>query len=86
MQLMILILLRVIEIYSYILMAYVLMSWIPSLYDTVIGRFVLSLVRPVLAPFRRFNLQFAGLDWTVFVLMIALNLLSRFLWQLAIFL
>ncbi|MGT2911717.1 YggT family protein [Streptococcus cameli] len=82
MQLIIIIFLKALEIYSYILLAYVFLSWVPSLYDTVVGRFIISLVRPVIDPLRKLNLQFAGLDWTVFVVMIALNLLSRFLWQL----
>lgn len=82
MHLIISILLQAIEIYSYILLAYVVLSWIPSLHDTAIGRLIVELVRPVIKPFRRFNLQFFGLDWTIVVIWIILNVISRFLWQL----
>ncbi|TCD45992.1 YggT family protein [Streptococcus sp. X16XC17] len=82
MQFIIRILLQAIEIYSYILLAYVFMSWVPSLYETSLGRLIIWLVRPILKPFQRFHLQFMGLDWTVFLVMILLNLFARFLVRL----
>jgi len=82
----IIILLRAIEIYSYVLLAYVVLTWIPSLYDTALGRLIVSLVRPVITPFRKLNLQFFGLDWTVFVIWIILNVISRILVRLLFFL
>ncbi|CQR25286.1 YggT family protein [Streptococcus varani] len=85
MQFIILILLRVIEFYSYILLAYVILTWIPNLYDTALGKMIVSLVRPVIAPFRRLNLQFFGLDWTVFVIWMLLNVLSRILVRMMFF-
>ena len=86
MQMIIIILLRAIEIYSYVLLAYVVLTWIPSLYDTALGRLIVSLVRPVITPFRKPNLQFFGLDWTVFVICIILNVISRILVRLLFFL
>lgn len=85
MQFIILILLRVIEFYSYILLAYVILTWIPNLYDIALGKMIVSLVRPVIAPFRRLNLQFFGLDWTVFVIWMLLNVLSRILVRMMFF-
>lgn len=82
MQFIIKILLQAIDIYSYILLAYVFLSWVPSLYETSLGRLIIWLVRPVLKPFQRLNLQFMGLDWTVFLVMILMNLLARFLVRL----
>jgi YggT family protein len=82
----IIILLRAIEIYSYVLLAYVVLTWIPSLYDTALGKLIISLVRPVITPFRKLNLQFFGLDWTVFVIWIILNVISRILVRLLFFL
>ena len=78
--------LRAIEIYSYVLLAYVVLTWIPSLYDTALGKLIISLVRPVITPFRKLNLQFFGLDWTVFVIWIILNVISRVLVRLLFFL
>ena len=86
MQMIIIILLRAIEIYSYFLLAYVVLTWIPSLYDTALGKLIISLVRPVITPFRKLNLQFFGLDWTVFVIWIILNVISRVLVRLLFFL
>ncbi|MBO4107364.1 YggT family protein [Streptococcus suis] len=80
MDLIIIILLKALEIYSYILLAYAFMSWIPGLYDTFIGRLVIWMVRPILLPFRNLRLQFMGLDWTIFIVMVVLNLAYRFLY------
>lgn len=61
------ILLRLIKVYTYLLIAYALMSWFPGAYDSKIGRLISGIVEPILKPFRAFNLQFAGLDFTIFV-------------------
>lgn len=82
MQFIILILLQAIQIYYYILIAYIVLSWIPVLFHTMFGRLVIYLVRPILLPFRRLNLQFFGLDWTIFLVMILLNVASHLLSQL----
>lgn len=73
------ILLKTIRVYSYLLLIYALLSWFPGAYETGLGRLITQLVEPVVRPFRRFNLQFAGLDFTIFAVMIALNLLSNLL-------
>lgn len=79
------ILLRALKIYSYILIAYAFLSWFPNAYDSSIGRLITSLVRPVLAPFRRLNLQFFGLDFTIFLVYFLIQVLSKFLIQLLYF-
>ncbi|MBF0775254.1 hypothetical protein BVE84_01755 [Streptococcus azizii] len=79
MALIIFFLLKVLEIYSYILVAYAFLSWIPNAYDSWLGRLLISLVRPILAPFQRFKLQFLGLDWTIVLVLFLIHLLSRIL-------
>ncbi|TAA14493.1 YggT family protein [Streptococcus parasuis] len=79
MQFLIFLILKIVEIYSYLLLAYALLSWFPNLYATPLGRFIQWAVAPMLKPFRRLNLQFMGLDWTVMVAMIALNIGTRIL-------
>ncbi len=79
MALVIFFLLKVLEIYSYILVAYAFLSWIPNAYDSWLGRLLISLVRPILAPFQRFKLQFLGLDWTIVLVLFLIHLLSRIL-------
>lgn len=77
MILVLLILLKTIRVYSYILLAYALLSWFPG--ASWIGRLVVQIVDPIIRPLRRFNLQFLGLDFTVIVAFFLLNMLSRFL-------
>jgi len=79
MQFLIFLILKIVEIYSYFLLAYALLSWFPNLYETPLGRLIQWAVTPILKPFRRLNLQFMGLDWTVMVAMIALNIGTRIL-------
>ncbi|MCC9984576.1 YggT family protein, partial [Streptococcus agalactiae] len=62
MILVLLILLKTIRVYSYILLVYALLSWFPGAYDSWIGRLVVQIVDPIIRPLRRFNLQFLGLD------------------------
>lgn len=69
---------RVVRFYSMLLIVYALISWFPGAYQSGFGRFVIRLVRPILQPFSRLNLRFAGLDFTVVVAMLALNLLTEF--------
>lgn len=78
----ILILLEVLKLYSYVLVAYAFISWFPNAYDSLIGRLLTSLVRPILTPFQRFKLQFLGLDWTIVLVLFLIQLLSKILVQL----
>lgn len=73
------VLLKTIQFYSYMMLAYALLSWFPGAYNTWVGKLLTQLVEPVIRPFRRFNLQFAGLDFTIIAVMFALNILSRVL-------
>ena len=73
------ILLRLIRVYSYLLVAYALLSWFPGVYNSWFGRLLSGIVEPVLKPFRAFNLQFAGLDFTIFIIIIGLNFLAQIL-------
>jgi YggT family protein len=41
-------------IYSYVLLARVLMSWLPDMERTPVGNIILRMTEPYLAPFRRF--------------------------------
>lgn len=67
-----------IDIYSWILVAYALMSWVPALRFSVIGRFITRLAAPYLSLFERLPLRFAGLDFSVWVALASLWLIERF--------
>ena len=45
---------RILELYSYVLIARVLMSWVPDVERTSIGRFLVRITEPYLGFFRRF--------------------------------
>ncbi|WP_186577540.1 YggT family protein [Aquibacillus kalidii] len=44
---------NVIEIYSFALIIYILMSWFPGARESSIGRFLESICEPYLEPFRK---------------------------------
>lgn len=78
------ILLNIIRLYTYLLVGYALLSWFPGAYDTTLGRLIRQLVEPLIKPFRNLPLQFAGMDFTILVVILALNFLSRILIQIFI--
>ena len=70
------------DLYSIALIVYALLSWFPGAYQTKFGEFLTRIVEPNLKLFRRLPLQFAGLDFTVWVAILALNLLNRVVFYL----
>lgn len=74
-------------IYSWILVAFALLSWFPNAYETALGRLLTSLVRPILQPLRRLPLSIGGIDFSVWVAVLLIHLLGnylvRFLYMLA---
>ncbi|NLQ55328.1 YggT family protein [Streptococcus mutans] len=80
----VLILARVVDIYSFLLVIYALLSWFPNAYDTWLGKLLVDIVEPIIKPFRRFDFQFTGLDFKIIVILLLLQLLKRFLFLLLI--
>ncbi|MGT2907129.1 YggT family protein [Streptococcus dentiloxodontae] len=68
---------RLITVYSWILIIYALLSWFPGAYDTWFGRLLHQLSEPILRPLRRFNLTIAGLDFTIMVAIVLMQVLYR---------
>ena len=66
-------------IYSWILVAFALLSWLPNAYETTLGRLLTSLVKPILQPLRRLPLSIGGLDFTVWVAVLLVHLLGNYL-------
>ena len=65
------------EIYTWILIARVLMSWSnPNPYNPLV-QFVLRLTEPVLAPIRRVLPSMGGLDLSPIVVFVALMFVKR---------
>ena len=64
---------RVVNVAEILLVVYALLSWFPGAYDTSLGRIIRQIVNPILAPFRRLNLVFAGVEFSIIVIVLLLN-------------
>ncbi|AUI70984.1 hypothetical protein COSHB9_20220 [Companilactobacillus alimentarius] len=66
------------ELYEFILFVYCLMSFVPSLYGSSFGRFVASLVNPLLNLIRRVIPTTIGfLDFSPIIAIILIQLLQK---------
>lgn len=64
-------------IYSYMIIIYVLMSWVPGIQQSFIGDLLSKLVEPFLSPFRRFIPPIMGMiDISPIVALFALRMAS----------
>lgn len=72
-------LLRLLDVYSIILVIYALMSWIPTLNGTWFGRIIVKVSRPYLSLFENLPLQFWGLDFSIVIAFIVLKFIQRFI-------
>lgn len=72
-------LLRLLDVYSIILVIYALKSWIPTLYGTWFGRIIVKVSRPYLSLFENLPLQFWGLDFSIVIAFIVLKFIQRFI-------
>ncbi|HET0826787.1 TPA: YggT family protein [Streptococcus pneumoniae] len=66
-----------VDIYSLILVAFAVMSWFTGAYESSLGRWIVALVKPVLAPLQRLPLQIAGLDLSVWVAIVLVRFLGE---------
>lgn len=66
-----------VDIYSLILVAFAVMSWFPGAYESSLGRWIVALVKPVLAPLQHLPLQIAGLDLSVWVAIVLIRFLGE---------
>ncbi|HEX7065392.1 MAG TPA: YggT family protein [Bacillales bacterium] len=58
------IILFAIQIYSWLLIIYILMSWFPNARESTFGQFLGSLAEPYLEPFRRFIPPIGMIDFS----------------------
>ena len=62
------------QIYMYMIIGYILLSWVPNARDSFIGVFLGKLVEPYLAPFRKIIPPIGGmLDISPIIAIIALR-------------
>ncbi|KLV28221.1 YggT family protein [Niallia circulans] len=76
------ILANALTIYSYALIVYILMSWIPNARETSIGIFLAKICEPYLEMFRRFIPPLGMIDISPIVAIFVLNLAGRGIGQL----
>ncbi len=62
------------EIYSVLLIIYILMSWFPTAYDSTFGRLLTTICEPYLAVFRRIIPPIGMISFSGIVALIVLNL------------
>ncbi|OXS78482.1 YggT family protein [Domibacillus enclensis] len=77
------VLVQAIQLYSWALIIYILMSWFPDAKNTSIGRFLTRICEPYLDPFRRIIPPLGMFDISPIVAFITLNLATRGLYQLS---
>lgn len=68
-----------IDLYSLVVLAAVVMSWVQVDWQNPLARIVHSLTEPVLAPIRRLLPVMGGLDFSPMVVLFALRALRRLL-------
>lgn len=74
------ILIIILRIYSFILLARVIMTWIPNLdFKNPIVQFLLQATEPVLKPIRQALPQTGGMDFSPLVVFLAITVISRVL-------
>ena len=66
---------QLLHVYFYVLLAYAVVSWIPS-WQNNWTRYLTMLVDPVLVPLRRVIPPIGGLDLSFLVLILAINLVN----------
>ena len=65
------------RIYTFVIIAYVLLSWVPNARDSFIGEILGKLVEPYLAPFRRLIPPIGGmLDISPIIAIFALQFIA----------
>lgn len=70
----------VLQIYLYILIARILISWLPNVAESAIGQFLYQITEPYLAPFRKIIPPIGGmLDISPILAIFAYHFLSDFL-------
>ncbi|ALN76206.1 MULTISPECIES: YggT family protein [Staphylococcus] len=72
----------VVRIYSYGMIVYIFMSWLPGARESVVGQFMAKIYEPYLEPFRRIIPPLGMIDLSPIVAFIVLNLFQRGLFEI----
>lgn len=64
-------------IYRFMLIGYILLSWIPAAQDSAVGRFLVAVCEPYLGIFRRFIPPIGMIDISPIVALLALSFIQE---------
>lgn len=70
---------RLFDLYSYVVLASVILSWVHLPPDNPFVKVISALTEPVLAPIRRVLPAVGGMDFSPVVLLVGLSLIRRLL-------
>ena len=65
------------SIYSFMLIIYILMSWVPALQESSFGRFIGKMCEPYLGFFRKFIPPIGMIDFSPIIAILLLNFIER---------
>ena len=71
------IIMQAFTIYSFMLIAYILLSWIPAAQDSAVGRFLATVCEPYLGIFRKFIPPIGMIDISPIVAILALGFIQQ---------
>ena len=71
------IIIQAFTIYSFMLIAYILLSWIPAAQDSAVGRFLATVCEPYLGSFRKFIPPIGMIDISPIVAFLALRFIQQ---------
>ncbi len=70
------------QVFSILLVIYILMSWVPSTRETKFGQLLTKIAEPYLGFFRKFIPPFGMIDFSPIIGLLALQLISRGIFQI----
>lgn len=70
------------NLYSFVLVIYALLSWFPNAYNTAFGRFIVRISEPYLSIFERLPLRIGMIDFSVVVALLVLEFGGNFILNL----
>lgn len=68
---------RIFTIYTFMLFAYILLSWVPAAQNSAIGRFLAAVCEPYLGFFRKFIPPIGMIDFSPIIALFALQFIEK---------
>jgi len=72
------------EVYTFLIFAQVLMSWVPHDHNHPVFRFIEDVTEPVMRPFRKLIPAVGGIDFSPIIALMAVELVRRIVLSLLV--